>query len=84
MDKKYITTSEAAKILGISRIAVFNKIKLGHIKAEKIGRNYAIDKKMLIGDPNKSLTQSNKREVEKAVKKIVKEYAKTLILLGKE
>ena len=39
MEKEYLSTSEVAKILGISRIAVFKKIKSGEIKAEKKGRN---------------------------------------------
>jgi len=84
MKKNYITTGDAAKVLGISRIAVFKKIKAGQIKAEKIGRYYVIDKNHLLEDTKKPLTANNKREVERAVKKIVNEYAKTLILLGKE
>jgi len=38
----YISIAELAKMLGISRIAVFNRIKKGQIPAEKIGRSYAI------------------------------------------
>ncbi|MBU0578287.1 helix-turn-helix domain-containing protein [Patescibacteria group bacterium] len=38
----FISTAEAAKILGISRVSVFNKIKSGDIKAVKVGRNYII------------------------------------------
>ena len=37
-NKKYYTVKELADILGISRVAVFNKIKKGEIKAEKAGR----------------------------------------------
>lgn len=47
--KKFYTTAELAKLLGISRIAVFNKIKKGLIKAQKMGRNFVIFKKD-IGD----------------------------------
>ncbi|MDP2951186.1 MAG: excisionase family DNA-binding protein [bacterium] len=43
--KEFFTTSELAKLLGISRIAVFNKIKSGVIKAQKMGRNFVIYKK---------------------------------------
>lgn len=42
--RKFYTTSELAKKLGISRIAVFNKIKKGDIKAQKMGRNFVIFK----------------------------------------
>lgn len=43
--KDFYTTKELAKILGISRVAVFKKIKNGTIKAQKIGRNFVIFKK---------------------------------------
>ncbi|MHA1491972.1 MAG: helix-turn-helix domain-containing protein [Promethearchaeota archaeon] len=45
--KDFYTTTELAKILKISRIAVFNKIKKGEIKAQKMGRNFVIFKKDL-------------------------------------
>ena len=40
----FYTTSALAKLLGISRVAVFKKIKSGRIKAQKIGRNFVIFK----------------------------------------
>lgn len=45
--KDFYTTTELAKILKISRVAVFNKIKRGEIKAQKMGRNFVIFKKDL-------------------------------------
>ena len=42
--KNYYTTTELAKILGISRVAVFKRIKNGSIKARKVGRNFVIYK----------------------------------------
>ena len=84
MDKKYLTTSELAKLLGISRIAVFKKIKTGKIKAKKIGRNFVIDKKELGGILDESLTERKKIEISETVKKTIKEYGETLKLLGKE
>jgi len=47
--KEFYTTKELAELLGISRIAVFNRIKKGDIKAQKMGRNFIIFKKD-IGD----------------------------------
>lgn len=44
VSRDFYTTAELAKILGISRIAVFNKIKNGDIKAQKMGRNFVIFK----------------------------------------
>lgn len=81
---KYISTTEAAKILGISRIAVFRKIKSGQIEAKKVGRNFVIDKKQILGQAGKLLTPQRRKLIEQAVKKVVQEYGETLRLLGQE
>lgn len=47
--KEFYTTKELAELIGVSRVAVFNKIKRGDIKAQKMGRNFVIFKKD-IGD----------------------------------
>ena len=80
----FISTTELAKDLGISRVAVFKKIKSGVIKAKKIGRNFVIDRKNLPEILGKALGNKNKRIIEEAVRKTVKEYGQTLKLLGKE
>lgn len=79
-----LTTGEAAKILGISRIAIFKRIKTGKIKAKKIGRNFVIQKNDLPKILGAVLAANSKREIDIAVKKTVKEYGQTLKLLGKE
>jgi excisionase family DNA binding protein len=83
-NKKYISTTELAKILGISRVAVFNKIKSGEISAEKIGRNYAVPIGNLQEIAKTVLNRKEKQEINEAVKRIVEEYGETLRLLGKE
>lgn len=80
--QKFISTTELAKILGISRIAVYKRIKSGKIKAARIGRNFVIDKKNLTNILGKELTVKEKSEINKAVKKTIKEYGETLRLLG--
>jgi len=82
--KEYFTTSELAKILGISRIAVFKKIKAGQIKAKKIGRNFAIPRNACDDILGQSLTLDQKKEIDAGVKKVIKEYSRTLELLGNE
>ncbi|OGI26206.1 MAG: hypothetical protein A3J76_01295 [Candidatus Moranbacteria bacterium RBG_13_45_13] len=84
MEKKYLTTTELAKLLGISRIAVFKKIKSGKIKAKKKGRNFVIKRTELGDILDESITEKRKAEIREAVKKTVKEYGETLKLLGKE
>ena len=43
-EKDYYTTIELAKVLGISRISVFKRVKQGSIKGQKIGRDFIIFK----------------------------------------
>lgn len=82
--KKLFSTMEIAKILGISRIAVFKKIKSGEIKAAKVGRNYVISDEILNQVLGNKITGKQKREIEKAVHKTVKEYGDVLKRLGRE
>jgi excisionase family DNA binding protein len=54
VNKEVMSTAELAKILDISRIAVFKKIRSGQIKAVKAGRGYVILRKdvpVLAGKP---------------------------------
>jgi excisionase family DNA binding protein len=84
MDKDFFSIPEAAKILHISRIALFNKVKAGKIKATKVGRNFIIQKKDLAEATGESLSETKKKEIDKAVDKAVKEYGETFKRLGKE
>jgi DNA binding domain, excisionase family len=80
--KDFYTTTEAAKILGVSRITVFNRIKIGKLEAKKFGRNYSIPASAL---PHKDETQNEKNtELRQAVKRVVREYGTTLKKLGAE
>ncbi|MDD5551739.1 MAG: helix-turn-helix domain-containing protein [Candidatus Pacebacteria bacterium] len=83
-NKKFYTVKEVADILGISRVAVFRKVKNEQIKAEKIGRNFAIPKEELGFVLEKTLKEEDKKLIDKAVKKTVKDYGETLKLLGAE
>ncbi|MEI6266397.1 MAG: helix-turn-helix domain-containing protein [bacterium] len=83
MTNSYISTTQAAKILGISRIAVFNQIKSGKIPAQKVGRNYVINRKD-IGGIFRTITANDKRKINKAVGKVLKDYSSALKKLGKE
>ncbi len=84
MDKKFYSTVEIAKILGISRIAVFKKIKSGEIKAQKVGRSFVIDGETFAGITGEALTDNKKKEIERSVDKTIKEYGEALKLLGTE
>ncbi len=81
---EYMTIPQLAKILGLSRIAVYQKVKKGQIKAEKIGRTFAISSKQVAAILGKTLKQEDKKQIDAAVRKTVKEYGQTLKLLGSE
>jgi len=42
MEREFYSIPEAAAILGISRIAVFKKVKKGQLAALRFGRNWAV------------------------------------------
>ncbi len=85
---EYLSVQEVASKLGISRIAVFKRIQKGQLPAQKIGRAYVIaaDDVAQLHDGGQNLvhTETNKKELAAAVKKVVAEYGETLKLLGRE
>lgn len=83
-DKNFYTTTELAALLGISRVEVFRKIKRGDIPAKKSGRRFLIAKKDVEHLLSRELTGKEKKEIDKAVDKVLEEYGETLKLLGKE
>ena len=83
-NSNFYTIKEIAEILGISRIAVYKKVKKGQLKAIKIGRNFAIPKEKLQNFLGKALTEEVKKKIDKAVEKTVKEYGEVLKQLGRE
>ncbi len=81
-NKDFFSTTELAKILGISRIAVFKRIKKGKIKATKVGRSFVIAKEDLGDILSIGISKTDKEKINRAVKKTVKEYGETLKMLG--
>lgn len=86
--KELLTIPQAAKILGISRIAVYKKVMSGKIKASKVGRLYIISSKEIIPKSvdvkGKPLSAIDKKKIRQAVMKTIKDYGEVLDLLGKE
>ncbi len=79
-EKKFLSTTELAEIMSISRVAVFKKIKKGEIEAIRIGRNYAIPVKDILSE---ELSEKQKDILQNAVDKTVKEYGEVLKKLGR-
>ena len=84
MENELISTTEAATLLGVSRITVFKKIKSGEIKAMKVGRNFVIRRDELLHLLDAVLSNAKKREIEQAVRKAMAEYGETFRRLGRE
>jgi len=86
--KEFVSIPQLAEMLGISRIAVYRKVKNGKIKAVKIGRAFAVpytEVRRLLGKvKGEPLTREEKEQIEKAVAKTVDEYGEVLKKLGKE
>jgi len=84
INSEYITISQLARILGISRIAVYKKVKNGQIKAIRVGRIYLIPRSVTLNILGKELTEKDKKEIDRAITKTIKEYGEVLKLLGRE
>lgn len=83
-NERFLTIPELAKLLGISRIAVYNRVKKGQISAKKIGKTYIIMDRTIGNILGKNVTRSEKKWIDSAVRKTVQEYGEVLKLLGKE
>lgn len=77
----FISAAQAAKILGISKVALINHIKSKKISATKVGNSYIIDSDELPMISKKEVSDNQKLEIEKAVDKTILEYSETLRLL---
>lgn len=83
-EKKYYSAPEVANLLGVSRVAIFKKIKSGQIHAEKVGRNYIIPKEEYAAILGIFVPEHRKKDIEDTVERVVKKYGLALRKLGKE
>lgn len=83
-DEKYLTIPELAKLLGVSRIAIYNRVKKGQIPATRIGRTYVIKDQTIANILGNKVTRRGKQRIDAAVRKTVQEYGEVLKQLGKE
>jgi excisionase family DNA binding protein len=84
LSQEFLTTSELADIIGVSRVAIYKRIKKGDIEAIRIGRNYVIPKHYVSEVYKREITAARKKLIEKAVRKVVREYGDVLKKLGQE
>ncbi len=79
-----VTIPQLAGKLGISRIAVWNKVKRGEIPAAKVGRQYVISARDARIAAGEELSPERKRWLEGAVDRVVREYGPVLKRLSRE
>lgn len=83
-EKLFFSTAEIARLLGVSRIAVFQKIKKGDINAKRVGRNYQIPREEVAHLLTGFLAEKRKKEIDASVDRVMREYGDVIRWLGKE
>ncbi len=78
---KLLSVTETARKLGISRTHVQRKIQRGEIIAQKVGRNYVIRESDL-PTIHRPLSVRDKRQVDVAVQRALREYGDIIRRLG--
>jgi excisionase family DNA binding protein len=84
VNKRWLTIPELAKLLGVSRIAIYNRVRRGEISAVKIGRTYVITDQTIVTILGKETTRARKKMIDTAVRKTVQEYGEVLKQLSQE
>ena len=83
MENEYLSIPQAAKELGVNRVVLYRKVKEGSVVAVRVGKNYIIHRSQ-INPVHRPMTEADKRRIEKAVTRVVKEYGDVLKWLAKE
>ena len=84
VSERQVTIPQLAEMLGISRIAVYKKVKAGQIPAAKVGRVYVISDRTVNDVLQKALRPRDKQRVDRVVKKVVRDYGDVLKRLARE
>ena len=79
--KEFFTVKELADTLGISRVAVFNRIKKKQIKAQMVGHAYIISAEEVQRLTAGELTEREMKFIRETIKDAMKDYRRTFELL---
>ncbi len=83
-EKRWLTIPELAKKMGLSRIAVYNRVKKGRIPAQRIAGRFIISKDDLPYIIGLKLKKEDKKRIEAVVNRAVAEYGKVFLWLSRE
>jgi excisionase family DNA binding protein len=81
---KYMSIPEIAAALGVNRSFVYKQVLRGEIKSIKIGKTYGIPRSYLTEIRGGAVGVEKKKQINRAVKKVIREYGELLIKLGRE
>ncbi len=84
MTEQWFTIPDLAEQMGLSRIAVYYKVKSGEIPARKIGRNYAISSRTVCNVLGQTLTKKDKDRIRLVVRLALKDYGEVFRWLARE
>jgi excisionase family DNA binding protein len=84
MKKSYFSLPQIAKLIGVSRVTVYQRVRKGLIPAVKVGRNYVVPEVYVRTILGKNLTDDKKTILDQAVHRTVEKFGETLRLLGNE
>ena len=79
-----MTIPQLAHELGVSRVTVWNRVKLGKIPADKVGGQYVIRAKDANNILGRSITNAHRKWIRNAVRRVVREYGSVLKQLSHE
>ncbi len=79
-----VTIPELASRLGVSRIAIWNKVRKGEIPAAKVGHQYIISARDAQIAAGEELTDKQEQWIEAAVDRVVRKYGPVLKRLSRE
>ena len=79
-----LTVPQLARKLGLSRVAVWNKVRKGEIRAAKVGRQYVISARDARIAAGEELSPERKKWLEAAVDRVIREYGPVLKRLSRE
>jgi len=71
-------------MLGLSRIAVYKKVKAGKIKATKVGRIHVISDPDIGKVLQENVDARDRTRLDRAVRRVVREYGDVLKRLARE
>jgi excisionase family DNA binding protein len=76
--------AELARILGVSRVTIYNRIKKGRIDARRVGNNIVVPNTYLTRILGKTLTPQDKQRIDQAIRRVFDEYGEVIRRLGHE